>query len=51
MTMAGVRIAISKSPMPPTMTAVFRSWTCAEGLACQVVGNASRMGMCFVKSR
>jgi hypothetical protein len=29
----------------------FRSWTCAEGLACQVVGNASRMGMCFVKSR
>jgi hypothetical protein len=29
----------------------FRSWTCAEGLACQVVGNASRMGMCFIKSR
>jgi hypothetical protein len=29
----------------------FRSWTCAEGLACQVVGHASRMGMCFVKSR
>ena len=29
----------------------FRAWTCAEGLACQVVGNASRMGMCFVKSR
>lgn len=29
----------------------FRSWTCAEGLACQLVGNASRMGMCFVKSR
>jgi hypothetical protein len=29
----------------------FRSWTCAEGLACQVVGNASRMGMRFVKSR
>jgi hypothetical protein len=29
----------------------FRSWTCAEGLACQPVGNASRMGMCFVKSR
>jgi hypothetical protein len=29
----------------------FRSWTCAEGLACQAVGNASRMGMCFVKSR
>jgi hypothetical protein len=29
--------------------ASFRSWTCAEGLACQPVGNASRMGMCFVK--
>jgi hypothetical protein len=29
----------------------FRSWTCAEGLACQPVGNASRLGMCFVKSR
>jgi hypothetical protein len=29
----------------------FRSWTCAEGLACQVVGNASRMGMCFIKNR
>ncbi|MEA2896532.1 MAG: hypothetical protein QOJ84_2147 [Bradyrhizobium sp.] len=31
--------------------ASFRSWSCAEGLACQPVGNASRMGMCFVKSR
>jgi hypothetical protein len=29
----------------------FHAWTCAEGLACQMVGNASRMGMCFVKSR
>jgi hypothetical protein len=29
----------------------FRSWTCAEGLACQVVDTASRMGMCFVKTR
>jgi hypothetical protein len=29
----------------------FRSWTCAEGLSCQPIGNASRMGMCFVKSR
>jgi hypothetical protein len=29
----------------------FRSWTCAEGLACQVAGPATRMGMCFVKSR
>lgn len=31
--------------------ASFRSWTCAEGLACQVAGRTSRMGMCFVKSR
>jgi hypothetical protein len=31
--------------------ASFVSWTCAEGLACQPVGNASRIGMCFVKSR
>ncbi len=31
--------------------ASFRSWTCAEGLACQPVGKTSRMGMCFVKSR
>jgi hypothetical protein len=29
----------------------FKSWTCAEGLACQVAGKTSRMGMCFVKSR
>jgi hypothetical protein len=29
----------------------FRSWTCAEGLACQPVGNAPRMGMCFVQRR
>jgi hypothetical protein len=29
----------------------FRSWTCAEGLACQVASPATRMGMCFVKSR
>jgi hypothetical protein len=29
----------------------FRAWTCAEGLACQPIGNRSRMGMCFVKSR
>jgi hypothetical protein len=27
----------------------FKSWTCAEGLACQAAGQASRMGMCFVK--
>lgn len=29
----------------------FRNWTCAEGLVCQAVGKASRMGMCFVKGR
>ena len=29
----------------------FRPWTCAEGLTCQVASQASRMGMCFVKSR
>jgi hypothetical protein len=29
----------------------FRSWTCAEGLVCQVAGKSSRMGMCFVKGR
>ena len=31
--------------------ASFRAWTCAEGLACQISGKTSRMGMCFVKSR
>ncbi len=29
----------------------FSSWTCARGLACQVLSNASGMGMCFVGSR
>jgi hypothetical protein len=29
----------------------FRSWTCAEGLACQPMSPASRIGMCFVGSR
>src|SRR6267142_5836660 len=29
----------------------FRSWSCAEGLACQVVDKASRTGMCFVRDR
>ncbi len=29
----------------------FRSWTCATGLACQVTPPATRMGMCFVKTR
>jgi hypothetical protein len=28
----------------------FHNWTCAEGLACQVAGKTSRMGMCFIKS-
>jgi len=27
----------------------FASWSCAKGLACQPVGGASRIGMCFVK--
>jgi hypothetical protein len=31
--------------------ASFTPWTCAEGLACQVVDQASRIGMCFVKTR
>ena len=29
----------------------FKSWTCSEGLACRVASQATRMGMCFVKSR
>lgn len=29
----------------------FRGWTCAEGLTCEVAGQTSRMGMCFVKRR
>jgi hypothetical protein len=29
----------------------FRSWTCAEGLACEAVNQSTRMGMCFVKAR
>jgi hypothetical protein len=29
----------------------FASWNCARGLACQVVSEASRMGMCFVGNR
>jgi hypothetical protein len=40
-----------QSPKAADNDKSFRSWTCAEGLACQPVGNASRMGMCFVKSR
>jgi hypothetical protein len=29
----------------------FKSWTCAEGLACQAAGKTARMGMCFVRDR
>jgi hypothetical protein len=29
----------------------FRGWTCASGLTCQAVSPATRMGMCFVKTR
>jgi hypothetical protein len=29
----------------------FTPWTCAEGLACQVIDKPSRMGMCFVGNR
>ena len=29
----------------------FRTWTCAEGLVCQVAAKSSRIGMCFVKNR
>lgn len=29
----------------------FRGWTCAAGLTCQAVSPATRMGMCFVKTR
>jgi hypothetical protein len=40
-----------QKPKSADNDASFRSWTCAEGLVCQTVGNASRTGMCFVKSR
>jgi len=29
----------------------FTSWNCAKGLSCQVMSEASRMGMCFVGNR
>jgi hypothetical protein len=29
----------------------FESWTCARGLACQVMSEVSRIGMCFVGTR
>ena len=28
----------------------FSSWTCARGLACQIMSPATRMGMCFVET-
>ena len=31
--------------------ASFRGWNCAEGLTCQAMSPASRMGMCFVRSK
>jgi hypothetical protein len=40
-----------QKPKSADNDASFRSWACAEGLACQPVSKASRMGMCFVKSR
>ena len=49
----GLRAACRYLPGKPAANndASFRGWTCAEGLACQVAGKTSRMGMCFVKSR
>jgi len=41
----------SPGAKPAAADRSFRDWTCAEGLACQVAGEASRMGMCFVKGR
>ena len=49
-TMDGVRIAMRRARKRADNDASFRSWTCAEGLACQVAGKTSRMGMCFVKT-
>jgi hypothetical protein len=31
--------------------ASFAGWSCAEGLACQAMSPASRIGMCFVKTK
>jgi hypothetical protein len=39
-----------QSAKPADNDKSFRAWTCAEGLACQVAGKVSRMGMCFVKT-
>jgi hypothetical protein len=40
-----------QSAKPADNDKSFRSFTCAEGLVCQVAGKTSRMGMCFVKAR
>jgi hypothetical protein len=40
-----------RSPKTADNDRSFNSWNCADGLACQPVGNTSRIGMCFVKSR
>jgi hypothetical protein len=41
----------SQSARPADNDRSFTSWTCARGLTCQVMSEASRMGMCFVGSR
>ncbi len=46
----GARIVIGSRRNLPKTSGVFANWTCAKGLACQVAGEATRMGMCFVKS-
>jgi hypothetical protein len=40
-----------QGPGPVGRDESFSSWTCAEGLACQVQSTSSRMGMCFVTAR
>jgi len=41
----------SRRPGSTDNDSSFRSWGCAEGLACQVADSSSRMGMCFVNAR
>jgi hypothetical protein len=36
---------------PRDNDASVRSWTCAQGLSCQVVSASSRLGMCFIKTK
>jgi hypothetical protein len=40
-----------REPKPVDNDKSFSSWTCAEGLSCQPGGPATRMGMCFVRTR